>query len=74
MKRQWSDMTYNRELGCWFVHLEGREFMLHCGEWFDLSFGKTSIPCRLELDRKWYVFMGGVRFYLHPKETYKIEM
>lgn len=76
MKRQWSDMKYDPELECWFVVLEGRDYGLHCGEWFDLSLGETSIPCRLELDRKWYVLMGSgkLRFYLQTKEIYKVEV
>lgn len=74
MKRQWFDMKYDRELGNWVVVMGGHEYGLHCGEWFDLSLGETSIPCRLELDRQWYVVMCGVRFHLHPKETYKVEV
>jgi hypothetical protein len=74
MKRQWSDMIFDRDLGCWMVVLGGHECMLYRGEWFDLSFGETSVPCRLEIDRQWYVVMRGMRFYLHPKETYKVEV
>jgi hypothetical protein len=73
MKRQWSEMKYDRWVDCWLVVLGGREYILHCGEWFDLSFGEKSVVCRLERDRKWYVIMNGLRFYLHPKQTYKIE-
>jgi hypothetical protein len=74
MMRRWSEMKYDRELNCWMVVLGGREYMIHCGEWFDLSFGEGSVPCRLELDRKWYVVMQGMRFYLHPKERYMVEL
>jgi hypothetical protein len=74
LKRQWSDMKYNRELDSWFVFLHDCKFLMHCGYWFELSFGESSIPCRLEMDREWYVIMRGVRFYLHPKETYKVEI
>lgn len=74
MKRDWSEMRYDRELHCWKVVLGNKEYMLHCGEWFDLSFGETSVPCRLGLDRKWYVVMQGLRFYLHPQEKYRVEV
>lgn len=74
MIRSWSEMKYDRELNCWMVVLRGKEYMIHCGEWFDLSFGEASVPCRLELDRQWYVVMQGKRFYLHPKEKYKVEL
>jgi hypothetical protein len=73
MKHQWSEMKYDLELEGWMVVLGGRAYMIHCGEYFNLSFGAKSVICRLERDRKWYVIMYGVRFYLHPKETYKIE-
>lgn len=74
MKHSWSEMRYDRDLQGWMVVLGGKEYMLRCGEWFDLSFGETSIPCRLELDRQWYVVMRGLRFYLHPKEKYMVEI
>lgn len=77
MKRQWSDMTYDRELECWFVHIDGRACMMHCGEWFDLWVGeKQSLPCRLELARQWYVIIGTgqVRLNLRTKDTYKVEV
>lgn len=74
MKHQWFDMRYDRELNIWVVVIEGKEYGLHCGEWFGLSFGKECVPCRLELDRQWYVVIRGIRFYLHPKEVYKVEV
>ncbi len=54
---------------CWMVVLGGKEYMLHCGEWFDLSFGETSVPCRLELDRQWYVVMRGFDFICIRKKS-----
>jgi hypothetical protein len=74
MKRDWSEMRYDRGFHRWLVVLGGKEYTLHCGEWFDLSFGETSVPCRLELDGQWYVVMRGIRFYLYPKEKYMVEV
>jgi hypothetical protein len=77
MKRQWMDMKYNKKLSSWFVVQGEREYMLHCGEWFDLSVGEDKgIPCRLELARQWYVIMGneGVKLSLRTNEIYKIEV
>lgn len=77
MRRQWMDMIYKQEEDSWFVVQGGREFMMHCGEWFDLCIGEEKgVPCRLELARHWYVIMGseGIKLNLRKKETYKIEM
>jgi hypothetical protein len=66
-------MKYDLELECWMVILGGKEYTIHCGEYFNLSFAEKTVNCRLERDLNWYVIIYGVRFYLHPKETYKIE-
>lgn len=59
MKHQWNDLKYDKDLECWFVVYEGKEMMMHCGEWFNLCIGKDrGIPCRLELGHQWYVVMG----------------
>ncbi|MEK3885793.1 DUF5348 domain-containing protein [Paenibacillus sp. PL2-23] len=34
--------------------------------------GDRGIPCRLELDRYWYVIMRKTRFNLRNKEVYHI--
>lgn len=74
MKRQWSDLKYDRETNCWFVVLDGKEYGMHCGEWFDLFLSDTkSMVGRLELAKEWYVDFGSVRFNLRKQETYKIE-
>jgi hypothetical protein len=73
MNHQWSEMKYDLESEGWVVVLGGREYIIHCGEYFNLSFGEKYINCRLERDRNWYVILYGVRFILHPKEIYKIE-
>ena len=74
MKRQWLDLKYDKGLGYWVVILGDHRQMIYHRQWFDLSFGETSVLCRLEWDRKWYIVMKDMRFYLHPKETYKVEI
>ncbi|MBP1930804.1 DUF5348 domain-containing protein, partial [Ammoniphilus resinae] len=39
-----------------------------------LCFGASSVLCRVEWDRQWYVVMKDLRFHLHRKETYKVEI
>jgi len=74
MKRKWREMKYDRVLDCWMVQLDDRKIMLKAGEWFDLCFGTTSVLCRVGWDRQWYVVMKDLRFHLHRKETYKVEI
>lgn len=75
MKRQWFKMTYDRDGQRWVVHIEGRKVGFHCGEWLLMRINDWhEIPCRIELDRNWYVIMGDVRFYLRKKETYQVEI
>ncbi|QGR00229.1 hypothetical protein EHS13_24210 [Paenibacillus psychroresistens] len=57
---------------CWVVILDGNEYIIHCGEYFDLSFAKKNVSCRLERNLNWYVFIYRVRFILHPKDIYII--
>jgi hypothetical protein len=70
---QCSEMIYDPELDGWVVILRGRAYIIHCGEYFNLSFAEKRVNCRLERDRNWYVIIYGVRFILHPKEIYKIK-
>jgi hypothetical protein len=69
-------MKYDREVGYWVVVLDGKEYGMHCGEWFDLFLSDTqSAPCRLEWDQNWYVvMMKNVRLNLRKQEIYKIEV
>jgi hypothetical protein len=66
-------MKYDPELDCWVVILGGKEYAIHCGEYFNLSFVEKSVNCRLERDKNWYVIIYGVHFILHPKEIYMIK-
>lgn len=50
MKHQSSEMKYDPEMACWVVILDGKEYIIHCGEYFDLSFAKKNVSCRLERD------------------------
>jgi hypothetical protein len=68
-----SEMKYDPALDCWVVILQGRAYVIHCGEYFNLFFAEKRVNCRLERDRNWYVIIYGVRFILHPKEIYMIE-
>ncbi|GAA0336229.1 hypothetical protein GCM10008967_28270 [Bacillus carboniphilus] len=77
MKIHWLDMKYHKELECWFFKQGENEFMMNCGEWFNLRIGEEQgIPCRLELAKQWYVVMGpkGVKLNLRTNETYKVEV
>ena len=75
MKRKWFKMTYDRDGEWWVVHIEGRKVGFHCGEWLLMRVNdRIEIPCRIELDRDWYIIMGDVRFYLRKKDTYHVEI
>lgn len=67
-------MIYDHDVACWRVALNGRSYPLHCGECFELRIGGDKIPCRLELDRDWYVIVHDVRFNLREKEVYSVVM
>lgn len=75
MKRQWSDLRYNRELGFWFIVEGGQMSMIFSGEWFDLYISEDrSFPCRLEFVKRWILIMGSMRLYLRTQDVYKIEV
>lgn len=80
MKNRWQDMEYNDFLDCWEVYWgEGgnRRYMVHCGESFKLHLGNgMELSCRIELGRDWYLIVGqnDTKFYLNPKETYKVDI
>lgn len=70
----WFPMTYDRDGACWVVHLDGRTYPLHCGEFLEIRNGDKGLPCRIELDRDWYVVMQEARFYLRKKDSYYIHI
>ncbi|UTI40056.1 DUF5348 domain-containing protein [Niallia sp. RD1] len=75
MSRLWLNMIYEKDLDCWSVVMDDDNYMIHCGEFFELCIeGDIGIPCRLELDRQWYIVMGseGVKLDLKENEIYKI--
>jgi len=74
MIEPWHPMTYDADSNCWMVHLESGRYPMHCGEFLEIRDGERGIPCRLELDRDWYVIMQEVRFYLRKKDTYQIHV
>nr|WP_275901124.1 DUF5348 domain-containing protein [Paenibacillus periandrae] len=65
-------MTYDRGVKCWFVQLEEKAYPVYCGECFETRIGDRGIPCRIELDRHWYVIMREARFNLRNKDIYHI--
>nr|WP_281180407.1 DUF5348 domain-containing protein [Paenibacillus tianmuensis] len=65
-------MVYDRDGGCWVVWMKGATFVVHCGECFEIRVRDRGIPCRLELDRDWYVIMREARFNLRNKDSYQI--
>jgi hypothetical protein len=72
-KPAWYKMTYDSEFGGWVVHMQGQTYGLYCGECMELRIGDRPVPCRLELDRDWYVIMREATFYLRKKEFYQIQ-
>lgn len=74
MKSRWIELTYGKDAACWMVHMEGKVFPMHCGEWMNMRIGDKGLPCRLELDRDWYVILGQTRFYLRKTDTYLVEL
>lgn len=72
MISRWSTLVYDRDGACWMVHLSGRLHVMHCGECFELRVGDRGIPCRLELDRQWFVIMRNARFNLRESDKYLI--
>ncbi len=65
-------MTYDQEVKCWFVQLEEKAYPVYCGECFEIRIGDGGIPCRIELDRHWYVIMREARFNLRNIDIYYI--
>jgi hypothetical protein len=46
---------------------------LHCGDCFEIQVGTSYLPCRIEMDREWFViFTNSTAFYLHPKASYRV--
>jgi hypothetical protein len=72
MNKSWKLMVYDREANSWFVQLEKKTYPIYCGECFELRIGDNGIPCRLELDRYWYVIMREAQFNLRNKDIYQI--
>lgn len=67
-------LRYNADSDRWFIEDDGWTYELHCGDSFELYIGGKPIPCRLEMDKDWYVMMQDVSFNLRKKATYFIQM
>lgn len=75
MTDPWLLMTYNRDADCWMVHIDGRSYTMHCGEWFEIQIHEDKgMICCLEMDRDWFVIVREARFYLRKKDTYHIHI
>lgn len=72
-KPVWYEMTYSSDYAGWVVHMGGKMYGLHCGECMELRIGDRGVPCRLELDREWYVIMREASFNLRKKHIYQIQ-
>ena len=65
-------MEYDRELQRWRVTQSGNDYGLHCGEHFSIVINGKPVPCRIELDRSWYVIMNGAKFNLRETDHYSV--
>lgn len=74
MRRKWFQMSYDKAGDRWVVDVGYGKYALHCGNFLEIRIGDRGIPCRMELDRDWYVVMQEVRFYLRKKDTYQVEI
>ena len=74
MKRKWFKMSYDKADDRWVVDVGHGSCALHCGNFLEIRVGDKGIPCRIELDRDWYVVMQEARFYLRKKDTYQVEI
>lgn len=74
MKRTWFQMKYDEAGDRWIVVAEDTLLALHCGNFLEIRIGDKGIPCRIELDRDWYVIMQGAQFYLRKRDTYQVEV
>jgi len=59
----------------WNVHgVYDKPIGLHCGECFEIQVGQSYLPCRIELDKEWYVvFSNSTIFHLSPKAIYNVK-
>ncbi|MFC5532638.1 DUF5348 domain-containing protein [Cohnella yongneupensis] len=74
MRRNWLQMSYDKEGDRWAVDMGNGHYALRCGNFLEIRIGDSGVPCRLELDRDWYVVMQEARFYLRKKDTYQVEI
>lgn len=69
------EILYCQKTDRWQVHgLYTKPAALHCGEQFLLLVEGRYLPCRLELDKDWYVIFEDIRFYLHKRTRYQISL
>lgn len=67
-------MFYDPDTDRWCVGQDGDSYGLHCGECFEIYLGESAIPCRIEMDRDWYLIINGVSFNLRKSNRYLVNM
>lgn len=67
-------LLYCKERNRWNVHdVYDKPAGMHCGECFEIQVGQSWLPCRIELDKEWFViFSNSTIFHLHPKARYNV--
>jgi len=67
-------LLYSRQKNRWDVHgVYDKPMGLHCGECFEIQVGQSYLPCRIELDKEWFViFTHSTIFHLHPQASYNV--
>jgi len=66
-------LQYSSDLDRWQVYdIVNDPVSLHCGECFEIQLGALFLPCRIELDKDWSIYIDQTRFYLHKREVYNV--
>ncbi|WP_245809665.1 DUF5348 domain-containing protein [Cohnella massiliensis] len=65
-------MFYDPDSDRWCVELDGTSYGLHCGEGFEIYLGQQALPCRIEMDREWYLIVNGTSFNLRKSSRYRV--
>jgi hypothetical protein len=64
-------LLYNERYDCWEVlDAYPKPVLVHCGEVYGLRVGEQFLPCRIELEEEWVIYVFQTRFILHPDVSY----
>jgi len=73
--RESSRLQYSSDLDRWQIYdVINDPVSLHCGECFEIQLGTLFLPCRIEFDKDWSIYIGKTRFHLHPSEVYTVRI